>query len=86
MITIWVPKRLVEVDLYNVAARSPQALAQLSENSYARRVQYAAPGTRLRGKDRYADWPFRQRKDHQRPLSGKGSGAAGHPGAGGQSG
>ena len=29
MITIWVPKRLVEVDLYNVAARSPQALAQL---------------------------------------------------------
>ena len=37
MITIWVPKRLVEVDLYNVAARSPQALAQLSENSYARR-------------------------------------------------
>ena len=26
MITIWVPKRLVEIDLYNVAARSPQAL------------------------------------------------------------
>ena len=23
MITIWVPKRLVEIDLYNVAARSP---------------------------------------------------------------
>ena len=42
MITIWVPKRLVEVDLYNIAARSPQALAELSENSYARRVQYAA--------------------------------------------
>ena len=43
MITIWVPKRLVEVDLYNVAARSPQALAQLSENSYARRVQQGTP-------------------------------------------
>ena len=42
MITIWVPKRLVEVDLYNVAARSPQALAQLSENSYPQRVAYAA--------------------------------------------
>ena len=27
MITIWVPKRLVEVGLYNVAARSPQELA-----------------------------------------------------------
>ena len=26
MITIWVPKRLVEIDLYNVAARNPQAL------------------------------------------------------------
>ena len=24
MITIWVPKRLVEIDLYNVAARSPR--------------------------------------------------------------
>ena len=49
MITIWVPKRLVEVDLYNVAARSPQALAQLSENSYARRVQYAAQKVRGSG-------------------------------------
>ena len=42
MITIWVPKRLVEIDLYNVAARSPQALADLSEQSYAQRVDYAA--------------------------------------------
>ena len=49
MITIWVPKRLVEVDLYNVAARSPQALAQLSESSYARRVQYAAQKVRGSG-------------------------------------
>ena len=49
MITIWVPKRLVEIDLYNVAARSPQALAQLSENSYARRVQYAAQKVRGSG-------------------------------------
>ena len=42
MITIWVPKRLVEIDLYNVAACSPQQLAQLSEHSYAQRVNYAA--------------------------------------------
>ena len=41
MITIWVPKRLVEVDLYNVAARSPQMLADLSERSYRQRVDYA---------------------------------------------
>ena len=27
MITIWVPKRLVEIDLYNVAAQNPAALA-----------------------------------------------------------
>ena len=31
MITIWVPKRLVEIDLYNVAAQSPAALAEMSE-------------------------------------------------------
>ena len=29
MITIWVPKRLVEIDLYNVAAQSPAALAEM---------------------------------------------------------
>ena len=61
MITIWVPKRLVEVDLYNVAARSPQALAQLSENSYARRVQYAAQKVRGSGANRYADRPLGKR-------------------------
>ena len=33
MITIWVPKRLVEIDLYNIAARSPEALAEMSERS-----------------------------------------------------
>ena len=49
MITIWVPKRLVEIDLYNVAARSPQALADLSERSYAQRVQYAAEKIRMSG-------------------------------------
>ena len=49
MITIWVPKRLVEVDLYNVAARSPQALAELSEQSYAQRVDYAARKIQLSG-------------------------------------
>ena len=42
MITIWVPKRLVEVGLYNVAARSPAELAALSEQSYRERVRYAA--------------------------------------------
>ena len=49
MITIWVPKRLVEIDLYNVAACSPQRLAQLSEHSYAQRVNYAAEKIRLSG-------------------------------------
>ena len=49
MITIWVPKRLVEVDLYNVAARSPQQLAELCENSYTRRVSYAAQKVRASG-------------------------------------
>ena len=42
MITIWVPKRLVEIDLYNVAAQSPAALAEMSEKSYRQRVAYAA--------------------------------------------
>jgi len=49
MITIWVPKRLVEVGLYNVAARSPQELAALSEQSYRDRVKYAAEKVRLSG-------------------------------------
>ena len=49
MITIWVPKRLVEVDLYNVAARSPQMLADLSERSYRQRVDYAAQKVQLSG-------------------------------------
>ena len=34
MITIWVPKRLVEVDLYNVAARSQQALEKARKLGY----------------------------------------------------
>ena len=50
MITIWVPKRLVEIDLYNVAARSPQALADLSEQSYAQRIDYAAQKVQLGAK------------------------------------
>ena len=49
MITIWVPKRLVEVGLYNVAARSPQELAALSEQSYRDRVKYAAEKVELLG-------------------------------------
>ena len=79
MITIWVPKRLVEVDLYNVAARSPQALAQLSENSYARRVQYAAQKVRGSGaKIVMLTGPSASGRPPA-PLSGKGSGAAGTP-------
>ena len=49
MITIWVPKRLVEIELYNVAARSPRELAQFSEESYNRRVNYAAQKIRASG-------------------------------------
>ena len=49
MITIWVPKRLVEIDLYKVAARSPQALADLSEQSYAQRIDYAAQKVQISG-------------------------------------
>ncbi len=87
MITIWVPKRLVEIDLYNVAACSPQQLAQLSEHSYAQRVNYAAQKMPpVRRKDRHAHRPVGQRQDHQRPLSRQRSAAAGHPGAGRQSG
>ena len=49
MITIWVPKRLVEIDLYNIAARSPEALAEMSEHSYRERVRYAAEKVRFSG-------------------------------------
>ena len=49
MITIWVPKRLVEIDLYNVAARSPEQLAGFSEQSYRQRVAYAAEKVRRSG-------------------------------------
>ena len=49
MITIWVPKRLVEVGLYNVAAQSPQQLANLCEESYRQRIRYAAEKVRFSG-------------------------------------
>jgi uridine kinase len=49
MITIWVPKRLVEVGLYNVAARSPEELAALCENAYRERLAYAAQKIRASG-------------------------------------
>ncbi|MGN0707027.1 MAG: uridine kinase [Faecalibacterium sp.] len=49
MITIWVPKRLVEVELYNVAARSPEQLAGLCERSYRKRISYAAEKVRGSG-------------------------------------
>ena len=49
MITIWVPKRLVEIDLCNVAARSPAQLVEISEASYCRRLRYAAKNIRQSG-------------------------------------
>ena len=49
MITIWVPKRLVEIDLCNVAARSGPELAAACEESYARRLRYAARKIRQSG-------------------------------------
>ena len=49
MITIWVPKRLVEIELYNVAAQSPQQLANLCEESYRQRIRYAAEKVRFSG-------------------------------------
>ena len=87
MITIWVPKRLVEIDLYNVAARSPQALADLSEQSYAQRVDYAAQKVQLSGaKIVNAHRPVGQRQDHQRHCIARLCKKRGTPGAGGQSG
>ena len=49
MITIWVPKRLVEIDLCNVAARSPAELVEACEASYDRRLRYAAQKIRQSG-------------------------------------
>ena len=40
---------MVEVGLYNVAARSPAELAALSEQSYRERVRYAAEKVRFSG-------------------------------------
>lgn len=39
---IWIPKRLVEVGLIDVAARSPEAFIQYCEADYCARVEYAA--------------------------------------------
>ena len=49
MIMIWVPKRLVEVGLYNVAALSPKELVEYSEQSYHDRLHYAAEKIRASG-------------------------------------
>ncbi len=49
MITIWVPKRLVEVDLYNVAAKSSEELVAVCEESYRGRLRYAAEKIRASG-------------------------------------
>ena len=49
MITIWVPKRLVEIDLCNVAARSGPELVAVCEAGYARRLRYAAKKIRQSG-------------------------------------
>ncbi len=49
MITIWVPKRLVEIDLCNVAARSGPELVDVCEKAYVRRLEYAARKVRAAG-------------------------------------
>ena len=41
--------RIVEVGLYNVAAQSPQQLANLCEESYRQRIRYAAEKVRFSG-------------------------------------
>lgn len=42
MSNILIPKRLVEISLFNIAAMNPDALVQDGENEYRRRVDYAA--------------------------------------------
>ena len=39
---IWIPKRLVELGLLNVAAQLPQAFVDYCENDYRARIQDAA--------------------------------------------
>ncbi len=39
---IWIPKRLVEIPLVNLAARSPGEFAQYCESDYASRIAHAA--------------------------------------------
>ena len=39
---IWIPKRLVEISLVNLAAQSPEQFAALCESDYVRRVEHAA--------------------------------------------
>lgn len=39
---IWIPKRLVELGLLNVAASTPQRFVEYCENDYAARVRHAA--------------------------------------------
>ena len=39
---IWIPKRLVELGLLNVAAQLPQKFVEYCEQDYAARVQQAA--------------------------------------------
>lgn len=46
---IWIPKRLVELGLVNVAARSPEAFIDYCEQDYAARVEHAAACVRESG-------------------------------------
>lgn len=39
---IWIPKRLVELGLLNVAASAPQRFVEYCEEDYAARVRHAA--------------------------------------------
>ena len=45
----WIPKRLVELGLVNVAARSPEAFIDYCEQDYAARVEHAAACVRESG-------------------------------------
>ena len=46
---IWIPKRLVELGLLNVAAQLPQKFVEYCEQDYAARVQQAAVQVRQSG-------------------------------------
>lgn len=46
---IWIPKRLVELNLLNLAAQTPASFAAYCEDDYENRVHYAADAVLTRG-------------------------------------